>query len=88
MLSTISPRVAALAVGLPAQRAIAQRFSAMAHRCGSGMSAPCRLLGAERTRYAQAAVDPGCVYTTKTLSDHAAYARRGASYHQRCCIGW
>jgi hypothetical protein len=29
-LLTISPRVAALAVGLPAQRAIAQRFSAMA----------------------------------------------------------
>ena len=30
MLSTISPPVAALAVGLPAQRAIAQRFSALA----------------------------------------------------------
>ena len=22
-----------------------------------------------------------------TLSDHAAYARRAASYHQRCCVG-
>src|SRR6516164_4568620 len=22
-----------------------------------------------------------------TLSDHAAYSRRAASYHQRCCIG-
>jgi hypothetical protein len=22
-----------------------------------------------------------------TLSDHAAYARRAAFYHQRCCIG-
>jgi len=32
MLSMISIPVAALAVGLPAQRAIAQRFSALAHR--------------------------------------------------------
>ena len=33
MLSTISPSVTALAVGPPAQRAIAQRFSALAHSC-------------------------------------------------------
>ena len=32
MLSMISIPVTALAVGLPAQRAIAQRFSALAHR--------------------------------------------------------
>jgi len=31
MLSTISPSVTTLAVGPPAQRAIAQRFSAVAH---------------------------------------------------------
>jgi len=33
MLSTISPSVTALAVGPPAQRAIAQRFSALALIC-------------------------------------------------------
>ena len=33
MLSTISPSVTALAVGPTAQRAIAQRFSALAHGC-------------------------------------------------------
>src|SRR3977135_1420709 len=31
-LLTISPPITALAVGLPAQRAIAQRFCALAHR--------------------------------------------------------
>jgi hypothetical protein len=46
---TISPPITALAVGLPAQRAIAQRFCALALRVDIGMSAFPPLVEAERT---------------------------------------
>jgi hypothetical protein len=46
---TILPPVAALAIGLPAQRAIAQRFSALARSSQSGMSAIRLLSGVNRT---------------------------------------
>src|SRR6266571_3487952 len=46
---TILPPVAALAVGLPAQRAIAQRFSALARTRSAAMSAIPPLLGDKRT---------------------------------------
>ena len=45
----ILPPVTALTVGLPAQRAIAQRFSALAQSGGPGMSALRPLLGAKQT---------------------------------------
>ena len=47
MLSMISIPVAALAVGLPAQRAIAQRFSALAR---SRQSAAARRFGSYRSK--------------------------------------
>ena len=46
---TILPRVTALTVGLPAQRAIAQRFSALAQNGHAMPSGACLLLRAERT---------------------------------------
>src|SRR5216683_2220840 len=46
---TILPPVTALAIGLPAQRAIAQRFRALARSCRSGMSAFRLLSGVNRT---------------------------------------
>ena len=42
---TILPQVTALTVGLPAQRAIAQRFSALAHTDEIQRLLTCRLLG-------------------------------------------
>jgi hypothetical protein len=49
MLSMISIPVTALAVGLPAQRAIAQRFSAVAHLGSLAMSGFAPLLEDKRT---------------------------------------
>ena len=49
MLSMISIPVTALAVGLPAQRAIAQRFSALAHRVISLRRSDLVAFGAKRT---------------------------------------
>ena len=46
---TILPPVAALAVGLPAQRAIAQRFSALARLKRADVPCECPLIGVERT---------------------------------------
>ncbi len=46
---TILPPVTALAVGLPAQRAIAQRFRALALFGLADRARECRLLGVERT---------------------------------------
>jgi hypothetical protein len=45
----ILPPVTALTVGLPAQRAIAQRFSAVAQSGGPGMSALTPVLGVKQT---------------------------------------
>src|SRR5712672_2795072 len=47
---TILPPVTALAVGLPAQRAIAQRFRAMARSGPVGPVSRCPLLGVDRKR--------------------------------------
>jgi hypothetical protein len=49
MLSMISTPVTALAVGLPAQRTIAQRFSALALSDAFGMSAKRSLSGEQQT---------------------------------------
>ena len=49
---TILPPVTALTVGLPAQRAIAQRFRALAQLGHAAVVALCPLLGAERKTYA------------------------------------
>src|SRR5882724_2609715 len=46
---TILPPVTALAVGLPAQRAIAQRFRALAHFGSDATECESPLLGAKRT---------------------------------------
>jgi hypothetical protein len=46
---TILPPVTALTVGLPAQRAIAQRFRALARNGHGRAVAACPLLGCERT---------------------------------------
>src|SRR4030081_1286551 len=46
---TILPPVTALAVGLPAQRAIAQRFRALARNGRVRSSRTCLLLGVEQT---------------------------------------
>ena len=45
---TILPPVTALTVGLPAQRAIAQRFSALARNGHADSVAQCPLLGAKQ----------------------------------------
>ena len=48
---TILPPVTALAVGLPAQRAIAQRFRALARNRHADCNARCPLSGAKRKTY-------------------------------------
>jgi len=62
MLSMISIPLTALAVGLPAQRAIAQRFSALAHLRRAGRVTACPLSGVLRSRPAQT---PGADNATK-----------------------
>ena len=51
MLSTISPSVTTLAVGPPAQRAIAQRFSALALRDSMRDAGTCPKMGKTGSRF-------------------------------------
>ena len=73
MLSTISPSVTALAVGPPAQRAIAQRFSAMARCCRSAVlqqvGSYLAYIGRGANPFERAAHDPKLTSSSQVIPD-------------------
>jgi hypothetical protein len=64
---TISPPITALAVGLPAQRAIAQRFCALALFCRADRASQCLFMNENRKTYARFELDPTATSSTVCL---------------------